>query len=55
MSVLFDINPGKTRSIVCPLEMSVVSNACKSVFGSNSLKVSVIIDMNSQNAFTLVW
>ena len=55
MSVLLHINPVKMHSIVCSLEMSVLLNACESVFESNSLNVSVMFDMNSQNAFTLVW
>ena len=52
---MLDVNPGKMRSIVCSLEMSVLFNVCESVFGSNSLKVSVMFDMNFQNVFTLVW
>ena len=47
--VLFASKLSENVSIAWFLEKCVV------LFGSNSLKVSVIIDINSENVFTLVW
>ena len=59
-SVLLDIYSGKTCSIVCKKPSEDVTIAwyrerCVVLFGSNSLKLPVMFDMNSENVFILVW
>ena len=58
MSVLLDINSGKVCSIICQQLSENVSIAwclekCVVLYGSNSLKVSVMFDMNSKKMFDL--
>ena len=60
MSVLFDVSSGKVCSIVCQKLSENVSIAwclekCVVLFGSNSLKVPVMFDINSEIVFTFVW
>ena len=51
MAVLFDVSSGKVWNvnIVWCLEK------CPALFGSNSQKMPVMLDMNPENVFTLVW
>ena len=60
MSVLFDISSGKVCGIACQslfenVNITQCLEKCAVLFGSNSLKVSVMFDMNSVSVFTLVW
>ena len=62
MSVLFDndMKSGKVWRIVRLLLSENISTdwcleKCVALFGSNSLEVPVMFDMNSENVFTLIW
>ena len=62
MWVLFDndMKSGKVCSIICQWHYENVNidwclEKCVVLFGSKSLKVSLILDMNSENVFTLMW
>ena len=60
MSVFLDIDSEKVCSIFCQwlsenVSISWCLKMCVILFGSNSLKVPVMFDMNSENVFTIVW
>ena len=61
MSVLFD-NDMKSGNVWRIVRLSLSENIstdyvwkCVALFGSNSLEVPVMFDMNSENVFTLIW